>query len=194
MLVAAALPGGCGTPEVWMGANHATRASWAMLCAAALSAMPARADDPCSSFTWDVSRELALFTGQATALTAGTDSGAAPSLSLGRLYRLQLRPLGEVRFVAAPGKGNAVETGFAGLAAIEIRSPGAYRIAIDAPFWIDVVADGGLVRSTGHQGAAGCSGPHKIVEFEFPLARRLLLQFSGADADSVRVTVTEAAR
>jgi hypothetical protein len=173
------------------GARHAWRAG---LCvAAALAAMPVFAADPCSSFTWDVSRERSLFAGNATSVPAGKDSATAPALAAGKLVLLQLRPTGEVTFVAAPGRKNATDGGYAGLAALDIVTAGTYRIALDAPLWIDVVADGGLVSSTGHQGAPGCS-PHKVVEFEFPVPRRLMLQFSGGGDPSVRVTVTAVER
>jgi hypothetical protein len=37
---------------------------------------------------------------------------------------------------------------------------------------------------------AGCSAPHKIVEFELEGAQPFVVQFSGATADSVRLTIT----
>jgi hypothetical protein len=46
------------------------------------------------------------------------------------------------------------------------------------------------MNTSGHQGASGCTGPRKIVEFEFSVARRVTLQFSGADAPAIRITVT----
>jgi hypothetical protein len=177
-----------------MTANLSTRAASAVLCAGlTLWVMPVHAQQPCAGFSWNVSRELALFAGEPATLTAGTDGSAAPLLSIGRLYRLQLRPVADVHFAAAPGKRNGLASGFAGLAALEIGASGKYRFAVDAPFWIDVVTDGGLMQASGHQGDAGCSGPHKLVEFDLPAAGRLLLQFSGASDDSVRVTVTAVA-
>jgi len=155
-----------------------------------LCSAPALAADPCSGFTWDVRRELGLFAGRATDLAAGGDSAAAPTLAMEHLYSLKLRPLNEVTFVAAPGKKNGAESGYAGLAALDIKAPGRYRFALDAPAWIDVIADGGAMTSSGHQGAMGCTGPRKIVEFEFSVARRVTLQFSGAEQAAVRVTVT----
>jgi hypothetical protein len=155
-----------------------------------LSSVPSLAADPCSGFTWDVRRELGLFAGHATPRTAGGDSAAAPTLALERLYSLKLRPLNKVTFVAAPGKRNGAEGGYAGLAALDIKAPGRYRFALDTPAWIDVIADGGAMNPTGHQGASGCTGPRKIVEFEFSVARRVTLQFSGADQPALRITVT----
>jgi len=155
-----------------------------------LPTTPLLAADPCSGVTWDVSRELSLFAGPATALAAGADSAAAPSLAMERLYSLTLRPLNEVTFVAAPGKRNGAESGYAGLATLDIKVPGKYRFGMDAPVWIDVIADGGAMNTGAHQGASGCAGPRKIVEFEFSVARRVTLQFSGADVPAVRITVT----
>jgi hypothetical protein len=155
-----------------------------------LSSAPSLAADPCSGFTWDVRHELKLFAGPATALAAGGDSAAAPTLAMERLYSLTLRPLNEVTFVAGRGKSNGAESGYAGLAALDIKAPGRYRFALDAPAWIDVIADGGAMNPSGHQGASGCTGPHKIVEFEFSVARRVTLQFSGADQAALRITVT----
>jgi hypothetical protein len=170
-----------------------TQRAWpatALVAILTLSSAPLLAADACSAFTWDVSRELKLFNGPATALAAGTDSAAAPGLAMERLYALTLRPLNEVTFVAAPGKRNGGESGYAGLATLDIKAPGKYRFALDAPAWIDVIADGGAMNTSGHQGAPGCTGPHKIVEFEFSVARRVTLQFSGADIPALRLTIT----
>jgi len=162
-----------------------------LLCSAAASAAPA---ESCAGFSWNVSRERELFQQSAVARSAGSDSAAAPLLAPEQLYELQLLPLSGVVFVALPGRKPASMNDFGGLARLEISTPGIYDIAIDAPVWVDVVADGGTLNAHGFQGSKDCHAPHKIVEFAFPVARELLLQFSGADADSVRVTVTEAAR
>jgi len=147
------------------------------------------AADPCASFTWDVSRERALFARVPSGRKAGTDSASAPLLTPEHLYRLQLLPVSSVTFVTLPGRSPPALNAFGGLASLEISTPGIYRIAVDAPVWIDVVADGGLMTARQFQGATGCSAPHKIVEFEFPVARELVLQFSGA-ASSIRLSVS----
>lgn len=147
---------------------------------------------PCSGFTWNVAHERALFAGAATQLTAGSEPATAPALVPERLYALQLQPLARVRFVTAPGKSKPGEDTYAGVAALQITTPGTYFIAADAPFWIDVVADGGLVTAKAFQGAHDCNAPHKIVVFDFPVARQFMLQFSGAAGADVRFSVTAA--
>jgi hypothetical protein len=150
---------------------------------------PVLAADPCSSFTWDVRDERTLFASAASPAAAGVDSASAPLLDTGHLYVLQLQPASRVRFAATPGRKAPAGGPYAGLASVRIAAPGAYRISVNAPFWIDVVADGGLMAAKGFQGAAGCDAPHKIVSFDFPVARQVTLQFSGA-ANSVRVSIT----
>jgi len=176
--------------------SSAIRMRQALLLAIGLgaaAAMPSRAADPCSQFSWDVARERALFAGTATAVLAGTDAASAPRLLAEHLYELQLRPLDQVRFVATPGRQSSGQSAYAGLATLRITAPGRYRIAVDAPFWIDVVADGGLMSVAGFQGAPDCNAPHKILEFEFAVVRELTLQFSGDRGSRVRVGIVAVA-
>ena len=146
----------------------------------------AAAADPCSDFTWDVSRERQPFARSPTPVIAGADSASAPLLAPERLYVLQLKPLSEVTFVGFPGRQPPALNAYGGLAALQISTPGLYRIALDVPYWIDVVADGGIVSAKVFQRAVGCSAPHKILDSEFPVARELMLQFSGSAPSSVR--------
>jgi len=161
----------------------------ACLVSACLAASPLRAADPCSDFSADVSRERALFAGEAIADRAGADSASAPLLLPERVYALQLRPISEVTFVAAPGRKAGGEHAYAGLAMLRIETPGIYRIALDAPLWVDVVADGGTLPVKAFQGAQDCNAPHKILEFEFAVARKVVLQFSGEHGSTVRVAI-----
>jgi hypothetical protein len=71
-----------------------------------------------------------------------------------------------------------------------IAAPGSYRIAVDLPFWIDVVSHGALVKASDYQGQHGCSAPHKIVQFDLIGVQPFVLQFSGAATDSVLLTIT----
>lgn len=158
-----------------------------------LPAMAAQADGDCRQFGWDVARERALFASQASALPAGSDSASAPALSTDRLYELALQPLAAIRFVTAPGRHGNGPNGYGGLATLRIVTAGTYRIAVDAPVWIDVVADGGLMGVKDFQGAHDCDAPRKILEFEFPVPREVILQISGADRPGVRIGVTRVA-
>ena len=118
------------------------------LLAAALAgsaATPAAAADPCAGFKWDVGREHALFSGPPVSVLAGKDVAAAPTIDVDRLYQLKLTPQNQVTFAVSPGKKMIADGSYAGLAQFKIDTPGAYRVSVDVPFWIDVVADGKLV-------------------------------------------------
>jgi hypothetical protein len=149
----------------------------------------ARADD-CVDFKWDVTQERALYAGTAAPLAAGTDAQSAPLVQLNRLYELKLAPQDKVTFAAAPGKRMPNPGSHAGVVTFKLPASGSYRVAIDMPFWIDVVANGALVTAKDFQGQHGCSAPHKIVEFDLAGTRPLILQLSNAAPDSVRVTIT----
>ena len=74
-------------------------------------------------------------------------------------------------FAATPGKKSPRTDSYAGLVTFKVPAKGSYRVAIDMPFWIDVVQDGALLAATDFQGQHGCSSPHKIVVFELPGTR-----------------------
>jgi len=152
--------------------------------------VPALADDACAGFKWDVSKERALFSESAVPLAAGKDRMSAPVVVPNRLYRLQLIPQDHVAFVTPPAKKMLTDGAYAGIAVLNIPASGSYRVAVDIPFWIDVVLDGALVKAKDFQGQQGCSTPHKIVEFELAGARPFVVQLSGATAHSVRLTIT----
>jgi hypothetical protein len=154
------------------------------------AALPASADDSCVDFRWDVSRERILFAAVPAELTAGYDRASAPLIVPNRLYRLRLRAQDTVAFAVSPGKQLTGTPAFAGLARLKIAAPGSYRVAVDVPFWIDVVSNGALVRPTDYQGQHSCSAPHKIVVFDLAGAKPFTLQFSNAVMEHILLTVT----
>jgi hypothetical protein len=158
----------------------------------ALGAAPAFAAGRCTGFKWDVSKELALFDAPSVALAAGKNDGSAPTIGADRLYQLQLSPQAAVSFAAAPGRSTPADGAYAGIAELELGAPGSYRIAVDAPLWIDVLVNGKLATPTDFQGQQNCAGPHKIVEFDLTGAKRFVLQFSGSATPIIRLTVTQA--
>jgi hypothetical protein len=155
-------------------------------------ALPAQAGGACMDFKWDVSQERALFAGTATAVTAGTDPKSAPIIVPDRLYALRLAGQDHVKFAVAPAKKSTGTAVYAGVATLKLPAQGSYRIAVDLPFWIDVVSNGTLVSAEDFQGQHDCSAPHKIVVFALGSAQPFVLQLSGATQDNVLLTVTAA--
>src|SRR5579863_3807796 len=168
--------------------NRAVSMLFALLLVGA--ALPAGADDSCVDFKWDVSNERSLFDTAPAELTAGHDRASAPAIVPNRLYRLRLKAQDTVAFAVSPGEQLTGMPAFAGLATLKIAAPGNYRIAVDVPFWIDVVSNGTLLRPTDYQGQHSCSPPHKIVVFDLAGAKPFTLQFSNAVMDKILLTVT----
>jgi hypothetical protein len=152
-------------------------------------ALPALGD-ACLDFKWDVSQERALYRGTPTELTAGKNPKSAPLVVPNRLYSLRLAAQDQVAFTVASAKAIPIAGAFAGLATLKIAAPGSYRIAIDLPFWIDVVSNGTLLQPSDFQGQHACSAPHKIVQFDLVGVQPYVLQFSNAASEQVLLTVT----
>jgi hypothetical protein len=149
-----------------------------------------RADEGCTDFKWDVGQVRALFAGPADSLAAGANLKSAPVVVPNHLYALQLLPQERVDFVSAPGKKSGNAGNYAGLAVLKIKQAGSYRVALDMPFWIDIVSNGSLVAAKDFQGQHGCSAPHKIVEFDLLGTEPFVLQLSNASPDTIRLTIT----
>ncbi len=152
----------------------------------------ASAADRCTGFKWDVSLELALFDTAAVAIAAGKNDASAPTVAPGHLYQVQLIPQSEAVFSVTPGRATSAAGAYAGVAALKLKKPGTYRVAVDAPLWIDVAESGKLASVTDFQGQQNCDGPHKIVAFDLSGARRYVLQLSGSANATIRLTVTTA--
>jgi hypothetical protein len=161
-----------------------------VLLSIALCGAPLFAADRCTGFKWDVTRELALFDTPGVAIAAGKSDAEAPTIAPDHLYRVQLIPQSGAVFSVTPGRATSAAGAYAGVAALKLKTPGTYRVAVDAPLWIDVAESGKLASVTDFQGQQNCDGPHKIVAFELRGARRYVLQLSGSASASVRLTVT----
>jgi hypothetical protein len=161
-----------------------------------LTAMPClAADEPdCSTFTWDMSRELALFAGAGKTLAVGTTAKDAPRIDVNTLYVLDLRPLGEITLAHAPGKTfGADAVGSGGLLIVRIAAAGRYRITLDAPMWVDVINADERVQSIGFQGQKPCTLIHKSVEWSLPANVDLIVQVTGGGArEHAKLAVTPA--
>ncbi len=149
--------------------------------------------DPCSGFTWNVTRELALLRETAQPVAAVGKAGASmPVLALEKAYALTLLPQPDVRFPVAPGKAVVAEGSHGGLFRFRVPAAGRYRVSITSAHWIDVVQGDHLVKSGDFQRSHGCERPHKIVEFEMP-AGDVILQLSGGTDAYVTVAITSVA-
>jgi hypothetical protein len=171
---------------------RSSKRSWghaAVVLGGLVSASAVQAD--CKDFSWDVHQERALFLSQPHTVQAGRAPIAAPQVQTDHFYALQLAPQPQVQFEVPPGKTMLADGAYAGVVKFTVPQAGSYRVALDVPFWLDVVADGKLLPTQDFQGSR-CDGPHKMVEFMMPAHQQLWLQFSGASSPQVHVSITRA--
>jgi hypothetical protein len=159
----------------------------------ALLAGSAQAADACSTYKWDVTREVQLYHTSPTAVAAGTELTAAPSISAGKLYALTLQPQEKVRYPTSPSKKMLADGAFGGMLALKVDRAGQYRVAIDSGYWLDIVHEGKQLATVDFNGSAGCDGPRKIVVYELPADAQLTVQIAAAATSQARLTVTPVA-
>ena len=169
---------------------------WLIGVGCAVFVPPALADeaDGCSHFSWDVSHELKVMKQTAAPVTAATKPGMqAPLLRIDKLYELKLAAQSGVTYSAKPAKPAASDSAQGGLVRFHVDEAGLYRVSISSGHWIDVVDGGQLVKSKDFTGSHECARPHKIVEFELPANKDLVLQLSGSTESSVVTAITPVA-
>jgi hypothetical protein len=163
-------------------------------CAALVA--PAFSDDAdgCSHFSWDVSHELKVMKQTAAPVTAATKPGTqAPLIQIDKLYELKLSPQSAVTYSAKPAKPALNDSAQGGLVRFHVDKAGLYRVSITSGHWIDVVDGEQFVKSKDFSGSHNCARPHKIVEFELPANKDLVLQFSGSTDSSAVTAITPVA-
>lgn len=123
-----------------------------------------------------------------TAKTPGAVDDA--KMALGEQTHLRFHRQTDVTFVTLPGSATETMDGFAGLAAIDVPEGGSYAVSARGMVWIDLVQQGRLIDSTGHERGPACEG--KTVYF--PLKEGpAIIQLSGAGEVAVDVLVTRGA-
>lgn len=175
-----------------MNCRHTRLALAATATFISLVGMPAHADNVCSAFMMDVDAELQLFREAPDPLAAGRNAHDAPQVVPHRLYVARLLLQQDVSFGPTLARNPVDPARPGGLLKLSIDEPGRYRIAIDANFWIDALVDGVPVEALDFRSDRECSGPRKIVTFDFPAGREIIVQLVDATVEQLRLTVTPA--
>jgi hypothetical protein len=166
------------------------RSAAAVAVLALLVAGPALAEEPsgCDKFAWDITGPQALLAAPAeTAGAAAFDRGKAVAISV------PLSPLGEAKLAMPPERAPKNSDSYAGSVPFAAGGDGTatYRVSLSANAWIDVVQDGGYVKSGRFTGARDCTGIRKSVEFAIGPGP-FIVQLSGADSPEIRMVLTPA--
>jgi len=152
-------------------------------------------EEGCDTFSWNLAREFAALKTPAILLAASADKKVNPvRLAEGQHAAVTLVPQHSVSFAVPPGRQRKSENPTAGLLFFRSGQGGRYRISLSSRHWIDVLDGNQTIESRAHEGRSGCGLLHKVVEFELPAHRDLVLQLSGDGAATADVVVTAVAK
>lgn len=163
------------------------------LAALLLHGAGAFAADACGEYKWNVANEVKLYATKPTELAVAATPDKAPLINTGILYALALQPQDAVQYPVAPSKRMLPDGSHGGLVKFKVAKAGAYRIALDAGYWIDVVHDGKSLAALDFNGQRQCNGPRKIVVYELPANVELTLQVAQSSEKTARLAVTAVA-
>jgi len=146
----------------------------------------------CMAPGWDMSAELKAFQSAAENVPAGSSSLELPPLELGRLYVLRLGSQTGVQYLVTTPKKSLVQSPLGGLAQFNVPSSGNYRITVDSPLWIDVVAAGATLAPSTYNGWHSCRLFRKTVQYALQTGQAYVLQLSEATPELVRIVIEPA--
>ncbi len=152
-------------------------------------AIPAAAQEGCTSFGWPMATEVAWMT---AADSQAIETGAKMPGIAAKAIELKLKPSKDVTLPVKSGKkkqGIAPDS-YSGWFEIALPKAGLYQLSLSHEGWFDAAQNGELVQSKGFTGRRDCKAVHKSVRFELG-ASPVIVQISGAPAETVKVTIRE---
>ncbi|WP_029003473.1 hypothetical protein [Azorhizobium doebereinerae] len=143
----------------------------------------------CAAAAWPLEAEGARL--QAAGLPR-LASGATLAADSPTAFALALVPAGEAGLPTPPERASGA--GFAGFVRLAPpRQDGVLQITLDQGAWIDLVQDGKPLKPTAFTGVRDCPLARKSVRFSLKAGDApVLLQVSGAAADTLRLALTAA--
>jgi hypothetical protein len=144
----------------------------------------------CDSYTWDVSKERALFATTPTVVIASTEMKGAPRLRVGQLYELHLSPTPQIGRL--PGDAPR-PVNYAGLASVQIATSATYHIALDNDAWVGTVSGIAANIPKGFQEAVACTAPRKLVDFDLSAGQIYTVQISVSPTATMHLSITPTA-
>ncbi|MFV0644153.1 MAG: homogentisate 1,2-dioxygenase [Sphingomonadaceae bacterium] len=127
---------------------------------------------------------------RSVSLSSASSSYAARKVRLkaGESAILALHETENMRY-AAPLKKQSEANSFGGLARIDVREAGTYRIALGSRAWVDIVSGQTAITSIAHSHGPDCTGIRKMVDF--PLTPgRYNVQIADSEQPEIKLLVT----
>jgi hypothetical protein len=148
------------------------------------------AAEGCGASASEYANEIGVMRSPASSIGAPASASPVP-LELGRRYAISLDDQHKLKFRKEPGRASRGANARGGVFSFRTGAAGIYRVSLTSRHWIDLIDGDSLVESRRHFGP-GCALIHKIVEFELPAERQILLQLSGREDVTVGLAITAA--
>lgn len=147
--------------------------------------------DACGQFAWPITQEQKLFN---AAGLAQLHSGETLKLGPASAAAVRLKKMSDVQLSRAPERMPKNPDAFAGILEIDsIGKPGLYQLTASEEAWIDVIQNDAFVKSIGHSGKRGCPEVRKSIRFML-VKGPVIVQFSGVDADAIKLALLPVAQ
>lgn len=169
------------------------RFSGSMFLFTLILASPAfsQSPDACGQFAWPITQEQKLFN---AAGLAQLHSGETLKLGPASAAAVRLKKMSDVQLSRAPERMPKNPDAFAGILEIDsIGKPGLYQLTASEEAWIDVIQNDAFVKSIGHSGKRGCPEVRKSIRFML-VKGPVIVQFSGVDADAIKLALLPVAQ
>lgn len=144
----------------------------------------------CDAFSWNMGREFSLLLATPFTMQAlGVQDAESKYVPLDRRIELKLKPAGEVKLLAPPGRDPGANS-FAGLLQAHFPRSSTYRISTDQRLWIDVIGPDGVVKSSKFEMQADCDKLRKSVAFRLEPEVDYWIQLSGSATQTPILLIT----
>ncbi len=152
----------------------------------------------CENFKIPLARQMAEWDKKEIRIQGAQDDKSTTELPSDKKINLTLYPQKKVSLLIKPekepAKGDVVH---AGLAAMEVKEDGLYRVAMGSKVWLDLVevnpgdeAGAKTVSAARFEMQTGCAKIFKAVEYNLQAGKKYFLQISLSQAPAVQILTT----
>ncbi len=146
----------------------------------------------CENYAMPLTKEFSIWDQSEIRVQGAQDDKSTANLPADRRITLSLHMQKKVTMPAKPEKDfSKGEPTFAGLATMEVKKDGLYRVSLGSKVWLDVVEAGSeivqIVPAVQFEMQTGCKKIFKAVEYNLQAGRRYVLQISSAKEASAQV-------
>lgn len=149
----------------------------------------------CGNFAMPLANEMALWDKAELRIQGAQDDKSITELPSGRKINLTLYPQKKVTMPAKPEKDfSKGQPAFAGLAKMEVKKDGLYRVALGSKVWLDVVeietGEATIVKTIAPEKfemQTNCQKIFKAVEYNLKAGKKYLLQISSSSAPAAQI-------